>query len=297
MGIADDIKNSFKQGSIITKLIYINLGVFVVIRLLEVVLKLFKVEGFDFLSFLAMPASTSVFLTCPWTILTYMFLHYGFLHIIFNILFLYWFGRFFLMYYNEKQLVAMYLIGGIFGGVFFMLSYNIFPYFEELKYHSRLLGASASILAVVVGIAVTAPNFEIPLAFIGKVKLKYLALIVVVVDLLSVTSFNSGGHIAHLGGAFSGYLFAVLMKNGKDMTAWLNKTIDFFVNLFKKKPPKMKVTHTQRGGNIDHEYNKNRKQESEQIDAILDKIKKSGYDNLTIEEKKRLFDQSQKIGF
>lgn len=294
MGIADDIKNSFRQGSAITKLIYINIGVFVVIRLLEVVLKLFNIEGINFLFWLELPASTSVFLTRPWTVLTYMFLHYDFFHIIFNVLFLYWFGRFFLMYYNEKQLVALYLIGGICGGAFFMFSYNIFPYFAELKYNSWLLGASASILAVIVGIAAMTPNFEINLAFIGKVKLKYLALIVIAVDLLSVTSFNSGGHIAHLGGAFAGYLFAVLMKNGKDLTAPLNKTIDFFVNIFKRKPPKMKVTHKQRGANIDYEYNKNKKQESEIIDAILDKIKKSGYNNLTTEEKKRLFDQSQK---
>ena len=293
MGIADDIKNSFKQGSAITKLIYINIGIFLAVRLFEIALQLFNIEGINFLSWLELPASTSVFLTRPWTIFTYMFLHYDFLHIIFNVLFLYWFGRFFLMYYNEKQLVAMYLIGGIFGGAFFMLSYNIFPYFAELKNSSWLLGASASILAVTVGIAATAPNFEINLAFIGKVKLKYLALIVIVVDLLSVTSFNSGGHIAHLGGAFAGYLFAVLMKNGKDMTAWLNKTIDFFVNIFKSKP-NMRVTHKQRGKNIDYEYNKNKKQESEQIDAILDKIKKTGYNNLTTEEKKKLFDQSQK---
>ena len=294
MGVADDIKSSFKRGSVITKLIYINLGIFVAVRLLEVVLKLFNIEGINFLFWLELPASTSVFLTRPWTVLTYMFLHYDFFHIIFNVLFLYWFGRFFLMYYNEKQLVALYLIGGIFGGAFFMLSYNIFPYFAELKHTAWLLGASASILAVIVGIAVTTPNFEINLAFIGKVKLKYLALIVIAVDLLSVTSFNSGGHIAHLGGAFAGYLFAVLMKNGKDLTAPLNKTIDFFVNIFKKKPPKMKVTYKQRGANIDYEYNATKKQESEVIDAILDKIKKSGYNNLTIEEKKKLFDQSQK---
>ena len=293
MGIVDDIKDSFKQGSAITKLIYINLGVFAVARLFDIVLQLFNIEGVDFLFWLELPASMPVFLTRPWTLLTYMFLHFDFFHIIFNVLFLYWFGHFFLMYYSEKQLVAIYLIGGIFGGAFFMLSYNIFPYFEALKYNSWILGASASVLAVTTAIAVTTPNFEINLMFIGKVKLKYLALIVIAVDLLSVTSFNSGGHIAHLGGASAGYLFAVLMKNGKDMTAPLNKTIDFFVNIFKKKPPKMKVSK-QRGANIDYEYNKNKKQENEIIDTILDKIKKTGYNNLTTEEKKKLFDQSQK---
>ncbi len=292
MSIKNEIKTSFKEGSSVTKLIYVNLGVFIIVRLLEVILMLFKAKGINFMYYLEMPALPSVFLTRPWTIFTYMFLHHDLFHILFNVLFLYWFGRFFLSYYNGKQLVGLYLIGGIVGAVFYMISFNVFPFFEDMKYNSWLLGASASILAITVGIAATVPNLEINLMFIGKIKLKYLALVIVGVDLLSVTSFNNGGHIAHLGGAFTGYLFAVLIKKGKDMTDIINKPIDLFVSMFKRKP-KMKVTRHY-AKNMDQEYNRSKKRESEEIDAILDKIKKSGYDNLSAEEKKKLFDQSQR---
>ena len=296
MSIGNEIKNSFKWSDNLVKLIYINLAVFLLIGLISVILRLFNIDYEGYLDYLKMPSSPSAFLTRPWTIFTYMFLHAGFIHLIFNVIFLYWSGRFFLAYFNEKQLVGLYLIGGVFGATFYLLFFNFFPYFESVKNSSWLLGASASVLAILTASAVTAPRAEVRIPFVGNVKLMYIAIVIIAIDLLSVTSFNSGGHIAHLGGVLAGCLFATLMKKGKDLTAPLNKMIDFIVNILKPKPKEKKApfTYTYRT-NIDYEYNRRKKQESEEIDAILDKIKKSGYDNLTEEEKKRLFEQSQKL--
>jgi len=310
MNIGNEIKNSFKRSDNLAKLIYVNLAVFVIAGLVSIVLGLFNIENADYLSYLKMPASLPLFFSRFWTIFTYMFLHAGFIHIIFNVIFLFWSGRFFLAYFNEKQLVGLYLIGGIAGGIFYLLFYNIFPFFENLKENSHLLGASASVLAILAASATTAPRAEINIPFVGNIKLIYIATVLIIIDLLSIApldkneyiahlndsaNFNFGGHIAHLGGAFTGCLFAVMIKNGKDLTAPLNKILDFFVNNLKSKSQekKPKFTYTY-GKNIDYEYNLRKKQENEEIDAILDKIKKSGYDNLTAAEKKRLFEQSQK---
>ena len=295
MNIGNEIKNSFRWGDNLVKLVYINLAVFVIIKLVLVALTLFKINGEGYRFYLEMPAYLPLFFARFWTIFSYMFLHTDFIHLIFNVIFLYWSGRFFLAYFNEKQLVGLYLLGGISGGIFYLLFFNVFPYFEELKTHSWLLGASASVLAILAASAVTAPRAEIRVPFVGSIKLMYVAIVIIVVDLLSVTSFNNGGHIAHLGGAFAGYLFAVRMKNGKDMTAPLNKMLDAIMNKLKPEPKgkKAKFTYTY-GKNIDYEYNLRKKRENDEIDAILDKIKKSGYDNLTADEKKRLFEQSRK---
>lgn len=292
MEIWEDIKKSFHQGNNVTKLIYINLGVFILIRLFDVILKLFQWD-IEYLSFLQMPASAELLLQRPWTVFTYMFLHVDFFHVLFNILYLYWFGQLFLSFYNQKQLVGLYLIGGILGAFCYFIAYHLFPYFNEIKDKSFLLGASASALAIMMATAATAPNKEIQLVLIGKIKLKYMALFFFIIDLLSITSFNSGGHIAHLGGIFAGYYFAFQMKKGKDITTFINKAIDFIFDKFRKKP-KMKVTYKNTRPMTDLQYKQHKKEESEQIDIILDKIKKSGYESLSKEEKKALFEQSNK---
>ena len=243
------------------------------------------------MDYLQLPAFPYFLLHKPWTIITYMFTHYSFLHILFNMLWLYWFGKIFLFYFNGRQLGGLYIIGGIAGALLFILSYNIFPYFEDNVIFSSLVGASASVMAIVFAISFYQKDYAIDLLFFGRIKLLYLALFTIAIDMLTITSGNAGGHIAHIGGALTGIGFASLIKNGKDITNSINKVIDVIVNLGKKRP-KMKVTYKR--PETDYEYNTRKQQETETIDRILDKLKHSGYESLSSEEKKRLFDASKK---
>jgi hypothetical protein len=225
-----------------------------------------------------------------------MFLHAGVLHLLFNMLWLYWFGRMFLSLYSARHFRGLYLLGGLCGGLLYMLAYNLFPYFNQFLFGSVLVGASASVLAIVVATAVRIPGFQISFMFVGTVRLKYVALFVVLTDLLFVTSGNGGGHIAHLGGALAGWWFASSLAKGKDVTRWINNCLDVFSGgfHFKKAPKKPKMKVNKGGKSADYEYNARKKQQSEEIDRILDKLKQSGYSSLTTEEKKRLFDASKK---
>ncbi len=291
----------FKQKSILSNLIAINVIVFLLVRIFAVIATLFKLNPDVLLDFLKLPADFNQMVIHLWTLITYMFTHYGFLHILFNMLWLYWFGQIFLLFFNQRQLSGLYILGGLAGALFFILAYNIFPYFEDMVLGSYLIGASASVMAIVFGVAFYKKDFEIGLFFIGRIKIIYLALFSLILDLLSVTSTNAGGHIAHVGGALLGICFAFYYRKGKDMTSPLNFLIDKIFNLFKKKPArKMKVTYNQRSSSSgdsrksDYDYNARKNQQGEEIDRILEKIKKSGYNCLTEEEKKKLFDASNK---
>ena len=290
-----DLKSRFHRGDINLQLIYINVGVFVVTTLVSVFLRLFNVGDASWMNFMTLPASIPEFLKQPWSLLSYMFLHADPLHLLFNMLWLYWFGQLFLSFFSARHFRGLYLLGGICGGLFYMLALNVFPYFTPYIYISTLLGASASVLAIVVATAVREPEYRVNFMFVGTVRLKYVALFMVVTDLLFVTSGNGGGHIAHLGGALAGWWFAWSLRKGNDVTKWINGVLDGCSGVWSKlssKKPKMKVS---KGGRADdYDYNARKKQQSEEIDRILDKLKKSGYGSLTTEEKKRLFDASKK---
>ena len=290
-GIFTNLKERFRSGGILTQLIYINIGVFIIARLTIIALQLFNADENLVMDYLQLPAFPYFLLHKPWTIITFMFTHYSFLHILFNMLWLYWFGKIFLFYFNGRQLGGLYIIGGIAGALLFILSYNIFPYFEDNVIFSSLVGASASVMAIVFAISFYQKDYAIDLLFFGRIKLLYLALFTIAIDMLTITSGNAGGHIAHIGGALTGIGFASLIKNGKDITNSINKVIDVIVNLGKKRP-KMKVTYKR--PETDYEYNTRKQQETETIDRILDKLKHSGYESLSSEEKKRLFDASKK---
>ena len=199
--IFTNLKRTFNSGNILAKLIYINVGLFVIIRLASVILMLFNLGGFPFLQYLQVPSSPELLLYRPWTIITYMFTHFDFLHILFNMLWLYWFGGLFLTFFSERQLGGLYLLGGIAGAVLFLVAYNIFPYFRTVAAYSYLMGASASVMASVFAVSFYRKDLEIGLFLIGRIKLIYLALFTFVIDLLAITSTNAGGHIAHIGGA------------------------------------------------------------------------------------------------
>lgn len=294
--IITDLKERFYRGTICTQLIYINIGLFLLITLSEGILRLFNRSLGIVLQWLELPASFTRLITQPWSLFTYMFMHAGLFHILFNMLWLYWFGQLFLQFFSAKHLRGVYLLGGICGGLLYMVAYNVFPYFQPVVDGAMLLGASASVLAIVVAAAYREPNYPLQLFIFGTVRLKYLALIAIILDVLLITSDNAGGHIAHLGGALAGLWFAASLSKGRDLTAWINRLLDAFTSLFDRKPrrPKMKVRYAKGGRQQDYDYNARKKAQSDEIDRILDKLKKSGYENLTADEKKSLFDASKR---
>ena len=293
MGLSDQIRDTFKQGSTLIRLVYINAAVFLFIKIIQVLAFLFGFSGVSelMLHWLAVPADLGTLITRPWTLFTYMFLHEGFLHILFNLLWLYVFGRIFLMYLSQKRLVSVYLVGGLSGAVLYILAFNVFPAFQQMVPLSIALGASASVMAIVIAIAVYVPNFSINLLLIGNVKLKYIAIFVVVLDILSIPSSNSGGHIAHLGGALFGYLYITQLRRGRNITRSFDRVMDNLFAMFKPRP-KFRVTHKRPMNDV--QYNKWKAQHQERIDEILEKIAKNGYESLTKEEKEILFKQGNR---
>ncbi|WP_423129344.1 rhomboid family intramembrane serine protease [Gaoshiqia sp. Z1-71] len=285
MNIADEIKESFKKGSVLTRLIYVNISVFLFIRVINVFFFLLNRE-FTLLNWLAQPADIDQLLSKPWTLITYMFLHFNFLHILFNVLWLYWMGKIFLFYFDQKKLLSIYLLGGLSGGLFFLAGYNLFPAFTEVVVFSQLLGASASVLAIIAAVATYAPNHIINLMFIGQVKMKHLAIFSLLLYVIGIASSNAGGNLAHLGGAFFGFIYVLAYRKGIDLTRGLTALTDFFVATFK---PKQRIELTYRGKNNDLEFNRQKNLKQEEINRVLDKISQSGYDSLTKEEKELLF--------
>jgi membrane associated rhomboid family serine protease len=299
MDIINEIKQTFKQGSITTRLIYVNLAVFLFVRILAVVFFLFKHE-FNLFQWLALPSDLSVLATRPWTLVTYMFLHYDFIHILFNLLWLYWFSKIFLHYFDEKKLLSFYFLGGIVGGLLYVIAYNIFPVFDDFVHHGVLLGASASIIAIVVATAVFAPNLQINLLLIssifGPIKIVWIAVFSVVIYFLGITGKNPGGNIAHLGGALWGLLYMLQLKKGNDFLKRFNNFL-YNIDQFLKPRKRLKVTHRKATRQMsDWEYNNRKKQEQEDVNAILDKIGRSGYDSLSKTEKELLFKWGGKKG-
>ncbi len=286
MNIIDEIKESFREGSVLTRLIYINIGVFLLVRIINVFFFLSGQE-FPLISWLAMPADIHQLLIRPWTIITYMFLHFGFIHILFNILWLYWLGKIFLSYFDGRKLLGVYLLGGIAGGLFYLLAYNLFPAFDHVRAVSQLMGASAAVIAIVIAVAVYAPNHTISLMFIGSIKMKYIALVSIALYVIGISSSNAGGNLAHLGGAILGMAFALQYKKGNDISKSINTLLDTIAKWLKPKP-RVKITY-RNTGNHDMDYNRRKNAEQERINEILEKISKSGYDSLSKEEKEILF--------
>jgi membrane associated rhomboid family serine protease len=295
MTIIEEIKQSYKEGSILHKLIYINVGVFLALHIGVIILVLSNQIGRDqsineILYFLAIPSDLSALARKPWTIVTYMFTH-GFLwHILFNMMILYWFGRYFIEEFGVKKILGTYILGGLGGAVLFVLFYNIFPFFEEVRAQSIATGASASVMAIVIAVATVVPNRQMNIVLIGPVKILYIALILFVTSTVLDFTDNTGGKIAHLGGALVGFLFANYYRKGKDITRGFDRFMDSFADLFRKRE-KMKVTYKR--PTDDYEYNKQKANEQEELDRILDKISKGGYDSLTKAEKEKLFNMKK----
>ncbi len=295
MDIASEIKGSFLKGSVVTRLIYVNIAVFLLLKIVDTILKLsgFDTDGGDLLlQWISTPAYIPELLTKPWTIITYMFVQFRFLHLLVNMWMLFWFGRIFLQIYDSKQLLGVYVLGGLFGTALYIIMFNTFHFYADQLNGAILLGASGSVVAIIAAAAFGAPQMELQMMFIGRVKLLYVGLAAILIDLISITEANGGGHIAHLGGAFGGYLFISMLKRNTDITRWIVRIIGTIQSWFKpRKKSNMKVKW-KRPAN-EQEYRDQRAQKNDEIDRILDKLKKSGYESLSADEKRKLFDASK----
>ncbi len=282
MSIFKEIQAKFKMATIVEQLIYINVAIFIVTLISNSFAGLYEKQVSFMYQWFSLSSSFDTFITKPWTIVSYGFLHNGFLHILFNSIVLFYFGRLFLEYFTQKQLLNFYLLGTIFGGAAYLISYSYFPLFEG-KTHT-LVGASAGITSIVIGIATYIPNYQLQLRFIGYVKVWHLAGIFILFDLISLAGGNGGGHIAHLGGAFFGYFYVSQASNKKiNLFGWLN-------TLFITKKNPLKTTYKTKNKTA---HKKTTANNQVKIDAILDKISKSGYDALTKKEKEFLFKQGK----
>ena len=289
--IIEDIKKNFSSGNALTKLIYINVGVFLLVQLVYVFSFLFSLPFLTMIDYFSLPANTLLLTKKPWSIITYMFLHKEFIHLLFNILWLYFGGQIFLSFFDDKKLISTYVLGGISGAILFIVCFNVFPVFENALPNAMALGGSASVLAIIMAIATKSPNYIIRLFLIGNVKLKHIAFFSITLDILSIPQGNAGGHIAHLGGAFFGYLYVKQLNGGNDMASGFNKTMDYLTSILRN-TPKLKKAYSRKKSN--HDFRKEKVQEQAKIDKILDKIAKSGYEGLTKQEKDILFKASKK---
>jgi membrane associated rhomboid family serine protease len=282
----------FRRQSVLSSLLLINLLVFVLLKGAGVVCLLFRWSGEPLMEMFQLPAGFGLWLHRPWTMITYMFTHYEIWHIAFNLLCLYWSGQLFLRFFGPKQLGGLYVLGGIAGGALFMVAFRVFPYLEPFGGVS-LVGASASVMAILFATAFYRKGLEINLILFGRIKLLYIALFFLLVDLISIEQSNAGGHIAHIGGALMGVWYAQAALRGRDLTAGVNAVIDRMAGLFAPKPKKPRFQRVHRRPETDYEYNQRKHDERVEMDRILDKIKRSGYNSLSENEKKRLFDASR----
>ena len=304
----DQLRNKYNASSLLLRIIYINIAVFVVLRLAGVISFLAFGSTTSLVQWVEVPSSLWLLATRPWTVVTYMFSHYDVLHILFNMLWLYWLGRIFLECFNPKQLVALYVLGGLAGAALFVVAYNLLP--ALAVQHAMLIGASASVMAIVIGIAVYRPDYQIGLLFIGGVSLKWIAIVTVFIDLIGIESGNVGGHIAHIGGMLVGLWFGLAIKRGHDITAWLNRCFDAVAAMFHRRTPSKKAWEPV-GGRAYEKRQQSREEKNEKktdskkqtektgldeqrLDDILGKLKRSGYGALTDEEREFLFNASRK---
>ena len=286
MSFIDNIKQRFNTASIVEKLIYINLAVFLLVFTFNTGGFLFQSSNNLIIEWFALPANLDEILYKPWTLFTYGFLHANFIHILLNLIALYFIGNLFMQYFTPKSLLSFYTLGTLFGGLIFIISYNLFPALIKDADNSILIGASAGISAIFIGMATYMPNYQLKFPLIGFVKLWHLALIWVALDILQIPIGNAGGRLAHIGGALFGFLYVQQVSN---------KEIDIFKSiksLFIKKEKSLKTVY--KSGNKKATKQVVKPNNQKEIDAILDKIGKSGYDTLTKSEKDFLFKQGKK---
>ncbi len=283
--IIDDLKSQYKFGGITQRLIYINIACFLVSYVLVGLLRLFSIQ-IDLIQFVSLSSNPTDLLWKPWSLITYAFFHSDIFHIFFNMIVLNFSSQLFLTFFNQKQLLGLYIVSAIFSGLVFILAFNL------MNIIAPIVGASGAIMAILVATTTYQPLMNVRLLFVGNVKLWHITLVILVIDLMQIQMDNTGGHIAHLAGAFFGFIFIKLLENGTDLSKIVSAVINFFVNLFSKSSstPFKKVHKNYKKPSVNPVSKIVTKDKSQQqIDEILDKISQSGYDCLTKEEKEFLF--------
>ncbi len=294
----NDFKSAFQRhNNAHAQLIIINVVIFLVIGFISVVgviASASAIPDFIYQQF-TIPPTIAEYLSRPWTLITYMFAHsrYDIFHILFNMLALYWFGKLFVEYLGSDKLIAVYVLGGLAGGLLYLLMFNTVPFFVERSGFSGMVGASAAVFAIIVATATLLPDYTFHLLFFGPVRIKYIALFYVVLSFLGTTQENAGGNIAHLGGALMGFVYIKQLQAGVNWGGWITITLDWFKDLFKPKR-NVKVTYRKEEKRSGSKPSGPSKASQAEIDAILDKISDRGYESLTKEEKEKLFNASKK---
>lgn len=282
MNILDDLKMQYKVGGIALKMIFWNIGCFLVSLLF---FYRFSIGAFDFPNWIALSSEPSVFVLKPWSFITYAFFHDSFLHLFFNMIVLNFSSYLFLTFFSSKQYLGVYILSAVFAGLIFALGFNL------MHFSGVIVGASAAIMAILVAATTYNPLMDVRLLLVGNVKLWHIAAVIIVLDLMQFRVGNSGGHISHLAGAFFGFVYVKLLQNGIDLSNIVSAVLDFFANRFKKPSTPFKKVHKNYRKPIEKPISKIvvKDKKQQQIDEILDKISQSGYDSLNQEEKEFLF--------
>ncbi|WP_196893413.1 rhomboid family intramembrane serine protease [Aureivirga marina] len=281
MSIANDIKHAYNKASINEKIIYLNV-LFFLIAFINIPF---------FVNWFALPTTFSKFLTRPWTAITYGFFHIRFFHILSNLLVLYYFGNLFLDFFTPKKFLNYYFLGLLSGALFFLVFYQIQPYNSAFP----LGGASAAVSAILVGITTKIPQYSFHVRFLGPIKIIFIAIIWIALNLFQLGTVNAGTSIAHLGGALLGFVYTKGLEKNIDIGKWfevLMQTIFSFRKNVNSSKSKLKTVHKSNQRKTPRSYSP--KERQNKIDAILDKISKSGYDSLSAEEKEFLFNEGKK---
>lgn len=296
----EELTRFFRQRTVLPRLILANILIWLIVSVLRVFSFLLNKPDTSLtdmiVDFLALPARTDILMTKPWTLVTYMFFHLEFFHLLFNMLWLFWFGKIFLEFLKARQLLIIYLLGGLSGGILYVLFYNIFPVFEKSLDVSVALGASASVMAIVTAISVYVPGYSVYLMFVGRIKIFYIALFLFILDFFMIRSENAGGHIAHIGGALFGLAYILTLRKGMNFNGmWNMGWFKRITGIFNRKKLHVDYRTTKKPNErplTDDEYNIRKAERQRKIDEILDKISKSGYESLSSEEKDLLFRSS-----
>lgn len=296
MAFYTDMLSKYKRLNVGEKLIAINIAVFLLVYIVKAITWLFQIPGLAITDWFVLSKDFNELLFKPWTIITYAFIHASLWHILMNMLILYYFSQYFLNYFSEKRLLNYYFLGIICGGLLYMISYNIFPALQGPG-RAILMGASAGVMAVVVGIAAHIPHMRMHMRLLGSIKFWWIAAFLVAMDVVMLTVSNTGGHIAHLGGAALGYVYTTQLAKGKDIGKGFERLADWIASLFSSKPKvkksPLKTVHKSKSKAKSATRTQQKDEQQKKVDAILDKISKSGYDSLTKAEKDFLFNSGK----